>query len=545
MNASLLLANLTRNLAALGARRLAALAAGFIALAAAILGSAHYASRPEFVTLYANLDRQDVTAMGDALAREGIAIDITADGATLLVPPGNVTRARTLLAEKGLPRSTNSGYELFDTMGSLGLTSFMQEVTLVRALEGEIARTIQTMRGISAARVHLVLPDQAGLSRDRQAPTAAVIIRTDGITPAETARTIRHLVAAAVPKLTVDAVTVSDTDGNLLAGEGEAAPNATALFGLERTIAATIEQNLRRALLPVMGVDNFRISVSARLNSDRREINETVYDPDGRVERSQRVTRSAESSTNSDSDAPVTVTEEMAEDEVGATTAATNSEEAERREEQTDYAVSSRTTATVSDGYDIRSLSIAIVLNRASLGGGDVAGEDSAAGAGAATGTEAGGTNEAQVQARVEALRGLLSAASGLDPERGDVLTLTALDFAGDAIAAPQPEGFDAMAFLSANAGTLIRTAGFLAVVFIALQFGLRPALRAVAAPAELSAAPEPARLAAPDAGAGEDDPAADVAAKMQSNARRRLERIVALDEDKAVAVLKQWLNAA
>ncbi|MGL4404577.1 MAG: flagellar basal-body MS-ring/collar protein FliF, partial [Notoacmeibacter sp.] len=168
MNANLLIANLTRNIAALGARRLIILGLSALALTGLVFASLHYASRPEFSTLYANLDRQDVTAMGDALAREGIAFDVSSDGTTILVPPANVARARTMLAEKGLPRSMSAGYELFDHIGSLGLTSFMQEVTLVRALEGEIGRTIQTIRGVSAARVHLVLADQRGVVREKE-----------------------------------------------------------------------------------------------------------------------------------------------------------------------------------------------------------------------------------------------------------------------------------------------------------------------------------------------------------------------------------------
>ena len=92
------------------------------------------------------------------------------DGTKLGVPIGQAAKARALLAEKGLPGSPNSGYELFDKLGALGLTSFMQEVTRVRALEGELARTIQYLKGVRAARVHLVLPDQNALRMKKQTP---------------------------------------------------------------------------------------------------------------------------------------------------------------------------------------------------------------------------------------------------------------------------------------------------------------------------------------------------------------------------------------
>ena len=526
MNFNLLLANLSRNIAGLGMRRIIIMAVSALVLMGVFFTAAHYASRPEFTTLYANLDRQDVTAMGDALARDGINFDVSSDGTNVLVPPKDVARARTMLAEKGLPRSMNAGYELFDNIGSLGLTSFMQEVTLVRALEGEISRTIQTIRGVSAARVHLMLPGHRGLSREKEKPTASVVIRTEGLTPTETARSIRHLVAAAVPGLTVDAVTVMDTEGTLLAGDGEgSAPSANALFGLERTVSATVEQNIRRALQPLVGADNFRISVAARLNSDRREISETVFDPDGRVERSTKVTKATEASQNSDTSSPSTVTEELPEDQVNATGSTGNSENTERREEVTDYAVSSRTTATISDGYKIEGLSIAVVINSASIG-------------------EAA-KDPAQLAARLEELRGLITTASGVDTKRGDQVTLTALEFAVQPDTLVNEQGFNAGSFLNANTGTLIRSAAFIAITLMVLLMGIRPAIRAMAAPPQAAIANFEGSAQLPLPATSAEDPAADIAAKLDTTSRKRLERIIELDEEKAVAVLKQWLRNA
>ena len=122
---------------------------------------------------------QDVSRIGAALKEAGIAFDVNAQGTAVLVRYGQTAQARMLLAEKGLPASANAGYELFDKLGSMGLTSFMQEVTRVRALEGEIARTIQAMKGVKAARVHIVLPDSGSFRRSRQSPSASVIIRTE------------------------------------------------------------------------------------------------------------------------------------------------------------------------------------------------------------------------------------------------------------------------------------------------------------------------------------------------------------------------------
>src|SRR5690606_17688542 len=130
--------------------------AGIAAIVMAVIGvGALYLNRPAYETLYVGLERADVNQIGMVLGEAGIAFDVGADGTSVLVSAGNTAQARMLLAEKGLPTSANAGYELFDNVGSLGLTSFMQQVTRVRALEGEIARTIQSLQGIKAARVHI------------------------------------------------------------------------------------------------------------------------------------------------------------------------------------------------------------------------------------------------------------------------------------------------------------------------------------------------------------------------------------------------------
>ena len=146
----------------------------------AVLGvGAYYLSRPQQQILYTGLTRDDVGRIGTALKDAGIDFDVAADGQTVTVNYGDTARARMLLAEKGLPESANSGYDLFDKVGSFGLTSFMQNVTKTRALEGELARTIQSMDGIRSARVHLVLPDSSSLRSQQQKASASVVIRTD------------------------------------------------------------------------------------------------------------------------------------------------------------------------------------------------------------------------------------------------------------------------------------------------------------------------------------------------------------------------------
>jgi len=121
-------------------------------------------------------------AVAKALREQSITFDVNASGDAVSVRPSQTTQARMLLAEKGLPTSASAGYELFDKIGSLGLTSFMQEVTKLRALEGEIARTVQLMKGVKAARIHIVLPVRGSFRGTQQPPSASIVLRTDGTT---------------------------------------------------------------------------------------------------------------------------------------------------------------------------------------------------------------------------------------------------------------------------------------------------------------------------------------------------------------------------
>ena len=212
---------LRANLQGLGVRRLTALAVIGVAAFAVTGLAGWYLSRPTMETLYSGLDRDDIAAIGAALREAGVPFDVNAESTVVLTPAGQTAAARMILAEKGLPRSGAVGNELFDKLGSLGLTSFMQDVTRLRALEGELARTIQMMRTVKAARVHIVLADEGSFRRERQPSSASVVIRTDGGDDPATGQAIRHLVASAVPGMKLDEVTVLNVDGRLLASGAE------------------------------------------------------------------------------------------------------------------------------------------------------------------------------------------------------------------------------------------------------------------------------------------------------------------------------------
>ena len=247
------------NLRGLGVRRLSALALIGVAVFATTGLAGYYLSRPTMETLYSGLDRDDISAIGAALREAGVPFDVNAESTVVLTPAGQAAAARMILAEKGLPRSGAVGNELYDKLGSLGLTSFMQDVTRLRALEGELARTIQMMRTVKAARVHIVLADEGSFRRERQPSSASVVIRTDGGDDRATGQAIRHLVASAVPGMKLEDVTVLNVDGALLAyGADSVEKSPDNLLGLEKEVSQQIRESVSRTLTHTSALKTFR-----------------------------------------------------------------------------------------------------------------------------------------------------------------------------------------------------------------------------------------------------------------------------------------------
>ncbi|MBZ9794929.1 flagellar basal-body MS-ring/collar protein FliF [Mesorhizobium sp. ES1-4] len=532
------------NLRSFGVKRLAMLA-GIAVLVMGVIGIASvYLNRPAYDTLYVGLDRADVNQIGLVLGEAGIGFDVGADGTSVLVPAGTTAQARMLLAEKGLPTSANAGYELFDNVGAMGLTSFMQQITRVRALEGEIARTIQSISGIKAARVHIVMSERANFRRDEQQPSASVVIRYAGIDAEKSAMSIRHLVAAAVPGLSADKVTVLDSNGNLLAaGDDPSNTSAARTLGVEQTVEAQIGDNIRRALTPYLGPDNFRASVKADVNTDTRQTEETIFDPNSRVERSVQSVRANENSNQKQASTPASVEQNLPETQAASTEGPQTSSANDRKEEITNYEINSKKIATISNGYTVTKMSIAVVVNQDRLKA--ILGKDA--------------TPE-QIAKRVAEIQKMVSSATGFDDKRGDVIDVSAVEFIDglDGVAVPQAGMLDS---IGQHAGTLINAGAFIVVVFLVAFFGLRPmaaALTAKATPAMAGpnfdevqrSLPTPEAAASADAGVATGalpgtragaTPLDDLRQKIRPAPQERLARMVDINEERTAQILRKW----
>ena len=534
------------NLKGLGVRRLSALALIGVAVFATTGLAGYYLSRPTMETLYSGLDRDDISAIGAALREAGVPFDVNAESTVVLTPAGQAAAARMILAEKGLPRSGAVGNELYDKLGSLGLTSFMQDVTRLRALEGELARTIQMMRTVKAARVHIVLADEGSFRRERQPSSASVVIRTDGGDDRATGQAIRHLVASAVPGMKLEDVTVLNVDGALLAyGADSIEKSPDNLLGLEKEVSQQIRESISRTLTPYLSAQNFQISVAARLNADKTQTNETIYNPDSRVERSVRVTKEQQSSQNAAGEQPAGVEANLPKPKPTGGESKQSNDQTQKREELTNYEVSSKSIQTTSAGFVVQNLSVAVLINRAAL----------AASLGGKPSAEA-------IDAQVHEIEQLVGSAAGLNRQRGDAVKISVVDFVDSSRDLEPAPGPSLVEIVARQTGSILNAGAIVAVAAMLLWFGVRPGLRMAFAPpspaaltdARGASAGQTPALGAPDgAQPGEsilietdsnrDEFMEALLARRDNGSERKLMKMIEFDENHAATVLKQWIR--
>ena len=239
----------------LGATRLAILAGTAAATIAFIVFLVTRVNAPGMALLYGDLELEDSGRLVSRLESMGVPYQLRAEGSQIFVPADRALQLRMTLAQEGLPNTGSVGYEVFDKSGSLGASSFVNDINRVRALEGELSRTIKTIASVRAARVHLVLPRRELFSREKQEPSASIALRLrngDQLTPSQV-RAIQSLVAAAVPGLTPSRVSVVDHNGNLLARSVDDAKEGGSLAGRSDELRRAYEQRVSRSIEELVG----------------------------------------------------------------------------------------------------------------------------------------------------------------------------------------------------------------------------------------------------------------------------------------------------
>lgn len=461
----------------LGLARIAAMAVVAVLMLGFFAFLIMRASSPQLAPLYTGLSLEDSAAIVSELQTQNVPYELRGDGDTILVARDQITATRMSLAESGLPQRGQVGYEIFDEQNSLGATSFVQNINNVRALEGELARTISSLARIKSARVHLVLPERELFRRERKDPTASIVLQVRGELTSGEIRAIQHLVASAIEGLTPMRVSIVDSTGRLLAsGAGNNEEAVLAGEAEERTLG--VENRLRTRvedlLANIVGAGRARVQVSAELDLNRSTRTSETFDPASQVVRSSQTREIETAASGPGNSGQVSVSNELPGASEQAATAGT-SETNTTAEETTNYDISKTTEVETAEAGGIKRLSVAVVVD------GIYAAD--------ASGNSVYQPRSAEELAQITAL---VRSAVGFDEARGDQVEIANLQFAErPELATPGTEGPGLLDFTRDD---LINAAEMLVTLLIALAlvfFVMRPLLKKVLAP-------EPKPLALP-----------------------------------------------
>ncbi len=400
----------------LGAARLAVMGAIVLGLLMFFVFISMRIATPEMKLLYTDLSTIDSGAVAAKLEETQIPYEISADGSRILVPGNDVGRARMLLASAGLPNGGSMGYELFDKQSGFGTTNFVQNINQIRALEGELSRTISSIDTIRSARVHIVLPQRQKFSREERQPSASVVLGVNGGAVVDRTQivAVQSLIASAVPGLKSNHVSVLDSNGNLLAKGGVEDDELLSLKteDLRRSYETRLQNKIEEQVSRVVGYGKVTAIVTAEMNFDRISTNEELYNPEGQVLRSTQSTLETSSEREPVTD-DVSVGNNLP--GVGGDLLADQgpSAESERAEEITNYEISKTIRNIQRESGQIEKLYVSVLVDGKYT-----------------TDEEGNKTYEERSEEEMNQIRLLIAAAIGLDEERGDSLELANLQFA-------------------------------------------------------------------------------------------------------------------
>ena len=405
-----------------------------IALPALLAGSmgliifvSNWAGRPEYRVLFSGLDDPDAAGIVEYLKDHKIGYRLSNDGGTVeITPPTMVHDIRLELSSAGLPNGKSKGFELFDQQ-SIGATSLMERVNQLRAIQGELERTIQAIEAIKTARVHITVPEKSAFIKRDVLPTAAVLIKLKAameLTPAQV-KGITHLVAGSVERLTPDNVSVMDSKGNLLnEKKDEAATQGADVTRLDyqRQIEASLSKRVESMLVEILGPGRAIARVTADLDFSKFEKEEEIYDPAGAVARSERA---VEEGSTAHTEGGVTGVVANLTNDPGLVSGPDAGKGSGRRESVKNYELSRAVSKTSSAVGKISRLSVAVLVD----------GQYSKIPTGQTNAVGAATTSEQYKPLPLEMMRkieNLVKQSVGLDSARGDSLTVENIRFMTD-----------------------------------------------------------------------------------------------------------------
>ena len=449
---------------------------------------------PQIAPLYTELSMDDSASVTKDLDRQAIPYQLKNDGATIMVAKDQVAKLRMKLAENGLPKGGGVGYEIFDKADALGSTTFIQNINKLRALEGELARTIRSIDRVEAARVHLVLPDRPLFARETAEPTASIVLRVRGSLEPQQVRAIRHLVATAVSGLKPEHVSVIDETGKLLADGAAEDDQSGDIRSDDRKIA--FENRLRKEVenivSSVVGPGHSRVQISADFDLNRITATSDKYDPDGRVVRSSQTREEQSSTGDSGGQGQVSVGNELP--GAGTNKPAESGgprDQNHKTEEIVNYEISRTTKTEVIEAGRLRRVSAAVLVD--GIYSKNAKGET---------------VYQPRPKEEIDRIAALVRSAIGYDAKRGDQVEVVNLRFAETA-PAPINEPTGWMSYLQFSKDDIMRWAemGVMMVLGLVVLFTVvRPLVRRIVTPDgafAASTAGAAAAAAAVAAGAG------------------------------------------
>ena len=474
----------------IGASRIAAMGAVTLALVGFFTFLILRVTAPEMMPLFTNLTLDDSAGIIKQLDREGVAYELRNNGNEILVPKDRVAKLRMELAQSGLPKGGGIGYEIFDKSDALGTTSFVQNINAVRALEGELERTIRTLDSVQDARVHLVIPERPLFSRDKVEPSASIVLRVRGTLEPVQVRAIRHLVATAVNGLRPQRISVVDETGSLLADGADDDPTGSTVVD-ERQVA--LENRLRKQVEGIVnslvGPGHARVQVNADFDFNRITETSDKYDPDGRVVRSSQTRE--ESSATTPNNNEVTVGNQIPQAQQNPTQQEANGqprEQSKKTEETVNYEISKTTKTQVTEGGRVKRISVAVVVD------GSYSKDD-----------KGNIVYKPRSKEEIDQIAALVRSAIGFDQKRGDQVEVANLRFA-EPPAQPIVEQTGWLSALHFSKDDIMRAIEMVVMGllgFAVLLLVVRPLVRRILAPME-AAGPMLLANAAPNEAAAE-----------------------------------------
>jgi flagellar M-ring protein FliF len=520
----------------LGASRLMAM----VAVAAALIGFFAFVimrvTTPQMTTLFTDLSTEDSSAIIKDLERQAIPFELRNEGAVIMVPKDKVTRLRMKLAEGGLPKGGGVGYEIFDKSDALGTTSFVQNINHLRALEGELARTIRAIDRIQAARVHLVLPERPLFSRETPEPSASIVVRVRGMLEPQQIRAVRHLVASAVSGLKPQRVSIVDEAGQLLA-DGESSDNDN-VVGDERR--ASFEKRMRNEVeaivSSVVGAGRARVQLSADFDYNRITQTSDRFDPEGRVLRSSQTRE--ESSATADNSGQVTVNNELPGNQ-RTDNATPAKDQSKKTEETNNYEISHTTKTEVTEAGRVNKISVAVLVdgNYVKNDKGQIVYQE-------------------RSKEELDRIATLVRSAIGFDQKRGDQVEVVNLKFAEAPAVAPiaEPTGlFGMLQFTKDDVMYVIELGVLMLLSLVVLFMVIRPLVRRILAseviPSLVAEDPVPALTddsAAQSLLSGNGSSMIDVAqiqGQVHAQTVHRVGELAERNPNETASIVRQWLT--